>query len=374
VPVLGLALGFHLLWLALHVHLGVPGDRDTRIYGAEGASLVDGRFPRSEYPPGAVVLFGLESWLHRPVHTANAFVMVPFQLAIVGSVWSLRTRFSGWLAAVVALWPMSAYYWEFRFDLAPTAFLVAGLALALRRRWAWAGLALGLGAAVKWSPALAFAALALWCVAAGLRRAAGRLSLGFAAGVLVVYLPFLAWSPSELGAAYSTQSGRPFTGASLWYVPFHALGQTKPLAKSYGYAGAPHWANAIAIALQVVAVVATLLVAVRVRRSLRAGVSCAALAPVVFFLTNRIFSPQFLVLLLPAWVVAIALLAESRREQATLTAVALLATLANLFVGQFALWNHDRTWLACSIVMFVAALALTGFALVRADAVGVEPA
>ena len=62
-PVLALALLFHLAWLGLHVHLHVPGDRDTRIYTAEGLSLVHGHYPLSEYPPGAVVLFGLEAWV-----------------------------------------------------------------------------------------------------------------------------------------------------------------------------------------------------------------------------------------------------------------------------------------------------------------------
>ena len=141
-PLLGLAVGFHLLWLAVHVHLGVPGDQDTDVYRLEGISLLHGHYPRSEYPPGGVVLFALESWLHRSaVHTANAFVMVPFQLAIVGSVWSLRTRFSAWLAALVALWPMSAYWWEFRFDLVPAALLALGLALALWGIWTIAGMA-----------------------------------------------------------------------------------------------------------------------------------------------------------------------------------------------------------------------------------------
>ena len=92
----------------------------------------------------------------------------------------------------------------------------------------------------------------------------------------------------------------------------------------------------------------------------------AAMAPVVFFLTNKIFSPQFLIPLLAAWAVAIALLARTRREQAVLGGLALLATFANAFVGQFVLWNHDRTWLTCSVVLFACALVLTGWSLRRA--------
>jgi hypothetical protein len=366
VPTLAIALGFHLLWLAVHVHLGVPGDQDTDVYRLEGTSLLHGHYPKAEYPPGAVVLFAFEAWVHRSgVHTANGFLMVPFQLAIVASIWSLRTRFSAWLAAVVALWPMSTYWWEFRFDLVPAGLLALGLALALHRRWEWAGLALGLGTAVKWSPALAFAALALWCLVSGLRAAGLRLTAWFAVGLLAVYLPFLAWAPGRLGAAYSGQSSRPFTGATIWYVPFHVLGQTKPLEKSYGYAGAPRWANALAVAIQVVLVLGTLYAATRVRGDLRAGVCVAAMTPVVFFLTNKIFSPQFLILLLASWAIAIALLARTRREQAGLGALALVATFANAFVGEFVLFDHDRTWLTCSVVLFCCALVLTGWTLRR---------
>jgi hypothetical protein len=90
------------------------------------------------------------------------------------------------------------------------------------------------------------------------------------------------------------------------------------------------------------------------------------MAPVVFLLTNKIFSPQFLIPLLAAWAVAIALLARTRREQAALAGLALVATFANAFVGQFVLWSHDRTWLACSIVLFVSAIALTVWTLARA--------
>ena len=112
-------------------------------------------------------------------------------------------------------------------------------------------------------------------------------------------------------------------------------------------------------------VAATVLSVVLVRRNLRPAVAIAAMAPVVFFLTNRIFSPQFLILLLAAWAVGLALVAESRREQLPLGAAALGATFANDFVGQFVLWNHNRTWLACSVVMFVLAIAITAWILRR---------
>ena len=118
--------------------------------------MLDGTYPRSEYPTGAVALFALETWLGgEPPHVLHAATMLGFHLAAVAAIWSVGTRWSAWLAAFVAVWPLNLFHWEFRYDLAPTAFLVVGLVLALRERWALAGVALGVGAALKWSPALA---------------------------------------------------------------------------------------------------------------------------------------------------------------------------------------------------------------------------
>src|SRR6266516_218142 len=129
-PVLGVAIAFQLVWIAIHLHLNVPSDPDPpTVYGPEGNALLHGHYPRSEYPPAAVLLFAVEKWLD-PFHvaTANRLLMVPFQLGTVAAIWGLRTRSSAWLATVVALWPVNAYYWEFKYDLVPTAFLAAGLA------------------------------------------------------------------------------------------------------------------------------------------------------------------------------------------------------------------------------------------------------
>ena len=49
IPVLGLALAFQLIWIAIHLHLSVPSDPDPQtIYGPEGNALLHGHYPRSE--------------------------------------------------------------------------------------------------------------------------------------------------------------------------------------------------------------------------------------------------------------------------------------------------------------------------------------
>jgi hypothetical protein len=359
-PLLGLALVFQLAVIALHLHLHVRADADTlHVYAPQGDALLHGHYPRSEYPPGAVVLFALEKLLD-PAHvaTANRFLMVPFQLATVAAIWSLRTRGSAWLAGAVALWPLNTYFWELRYDLVPTAFLAVGLALAFHERWGWAGIALAVGTAAKWTPALAFAALAVWCLGRRELRAARRLSLAFAAGLLAFYLPF-AWAASELEAAYRMQGARAITPESVWYLPLHALGQTHFLGIPLP-AGGPRWADVLAGVIQLVLIAAALAAALAVRDR-RAAVGFAALVPVLFLVTNRIFSAQYLVTMLGAWAIALALLEPERRRQGWGMLVALTASAANVFVFPFLLWNRDRTWLTCSAILFALSIALTGW-------------
>jgi hypothetical protein len=364
---LALALAFHVCWLLLHVHLAVPEDGDPPVYRLQGESLLDGDYPRSEYPPGAVLLFAVDVLLSRSdPGLAHAFLMVPFQLVSVWAVWSLRTRYSAWLAAVVALWPLNAYFWEFRFDLVPTALLGVGLLLAYRQRWGWSGLVLGLGAAVKWTPALSFAALAAWCLVGGQRRHTARLTGGFLAGLLLIHAPLLALSPADVWAAYTQQGGRSITGESLWYLPLRLLGIAEPVQEFAAYAvGAPRWADVLATVLQVLIVLGAIAVAAQARQR-AVAVAAAAVVPALFLATNRIFSPQFLVLMLVAWAVAVALLARSEREQLVLGLAAMTATLANAFVYPYVLWDRDATWTACSAAFFVTALVIFGWVGARA--------
>ena len=290
--------------------------------------------------------------------------MLPFQLLTVAGIWACRTRWSGCLAALVAVWPLDEYFREWHFDFAATALLVTGLAVALRGRFGFAGLLLGVGTAVKWTPGLAALTLLVWLAASGRLSAAGRHVQGFALGFVGLTLPFLAWSPGDVLSAYSKQGGRELMGESLPYLPLRWLGLADRVTDPWQTVTAPGWVSPAAITIQLALLAVTLAVAAAVRRNLRAGVAVAALAPVVFLLTNRIFSPQFLVLVLAAWCVAIALLARSAREQLFLGAAAAGASAANVFVFPYAL--SIDLWHASSAVLFAIALGVTGWLLIRA--------
>jgi hypothetical protein len=366
-PLLGIALAFQLSWIGVNLSLGVTSFDSSELYRGWGNELLDGRYPESQYPPGAVLLFAFDAWLGGgATRTSHAFVMVPFQLATVAAIWALRTQLTPWLAALVALWPLNAFFWEFRFDLVPTALLALGLLLAFRERWALSGLALGIGAAVKWTPALAFALLAVWLLASGRVGALARHAGVFAAAFLLLHLPFVVWSPDEALYAYRYFSGQGLTGESVWYLLLAPLGLATVAPREFWLpADVPGWADAAATAVQGLVLLALAAAAVRARASLRAGIAIAAMAPVVFLLLNRVFSPQYLVLMLAAWAIAGALLVESRRGQLAVGLAAMAATTANAFVYPYTL-HQLGLWQAASAALFAIGVSLSAWFVLRA--------
>ena len=366
-PVLGLAVAFNLAYVAVHLGFDVRSDFDSRVlYERYGERLLHGHFPYAEYPVGAVLLFAFESWIGGgATRVANAFCMVPFQALTVGGVWSLRTRHAPWLAAVLAFFPLNPYFWEFKFDLVPTAALVVGIVLAQRARWTAAGIVFGVGALVKWTPGLAFLALVCWLLARRRTREALVHGIAFVATVLVVYVPFVVWDAHDVLGAYHRQSSRVITPESLWYLPLHAVGLAHVKSHISFGAGAPHWANVTANVVQVAVVVAMLVLATRVRPA-GAALALAALTPAAFLLTNRIFSPQFLLVIGAALATAAALLTRTRHEQLAAGLLLGAASVGNAFVYPYALPHYTFTWQLASLLLFAASLSLTAWLAVRA--------
>jgi hypothetical protein len=366
-PVLLIAAGLQLALFGVHLGLDVTGDKDSSVvFRWQGNGLNRGEYPRSEYPVGAVLLFGLEALLGgATTRTPNALLMIPFQSLAIVSLWLTRLPLAPWLAAVVGLWPLNSFYWQYKFDLAPAALLALGLLLAWRGRLAWSGVALGLGALVKWTPGFAAIAFVAWLLGSRRSREALAHAAAFVATVAVVYLPLLAWAPTEVLAAYERQSGRSITPESLWYLLLRPFDLARVRTHISFSAGAPEWANVAAGAAQVLLVALVIFAAARAR-SARAAVALAALAPTVFLLTNRIFSPQFVLLLFVSWAFAAALVLESPRQHLAAGIAMCVASAGNAFVFPFALPNYALAWPLCSAVLFILGSVLSGWLAWRA--------
>lgn len=367
-PLLALAFALELGFVLVHLALGVRSDFDSAtVYPREGEALLHGHYPDTEYPPGAVLLFAIESFVSgggSGVRVANAFTMIPFELVTVAGVFALRTRRSAWFAAVLAVWPLDAFYWEFKYDAAPTAALVVGLVLAYRHRWTWAGVVLGLGAALKWTPGLAALALALWLLSRRRARDATRHVAAAVGAFLLVNLPFLATSPGLVLHSYHVQAARGITGESFAYLLLRLVGRAAipPDSAFYGPVTAPSWATTAAGTLQLAVTVVVLALVLR-RRTHAGAVAAAALAPVAFLLATRTFSPQYFVTILAAWCIAGALLTATRVRQLLLALPMLGATLGNVLVYPVVTPTY---WWVCSWAAFLLGAAATAALLAKA--------
>lgn len=360
-PLLLLTLVFELASIAIHVHVGAGRHEDPVIYGQQGKTLLHGNYPLSEYPAGAVGLFALESWISGgAMRTGNALTMVPFHLLTVVVVWLLRTRWSGWAAAFAALWPLNLFYWEFRFDLAPAALLTLGLLLAYRERWASSAVVLSVGALVKWTPGLAALALVVWLISSRRRLLGVQYAIAFALPIVLIYVPLLAWRPTEVLHAYTMQTSRGITNESLPFLVLRILGLAQAGPYSPDSASVPGWGDNVAVVLQALVLVAMLGLITRIRDR-AAAVAAAAMLPVAFLFTNRIFSPQFFVVALAGWAVALALATVGKWQIVLLTALIGAATVANAVVWpalDFPL-SAEPGWILASAVALVFGVAVT---------------
>jgi uncharacterized membrane protein len=261
---------------------------------------------------------------------------------------------------------MNAFFWEFRFDLVPTALLAVGLLLASRERWGLSGAALGLGAAVKWFPALSFAFLAVWLLASRRTRESGAHAAAFVAVLAGLHLPFLLWSFSEATYSYRYFGGQGITGESVWYLLLNPLGLATVNEREFWLpADVPAWADPLVVVVQALLLLVLVAGAIHARGRLHAALAIAAMAPVVFLLTNRIFSPQYHVPILAAWAIAGAVLFESRRMQLALGVAAMVATTANAFVYPYTV-QQLGFWKAASALLFTVGLTITAMVLIRA--------
>jgi uncharacterized membrane protein len=190
-----------------------------------------------------------------------------------------------------ALAPTLIIYGFMNWDLLAVALATGGLLAFARRRDGWAGVLIGLGAAAKFYPAL----LLIPLIAARMhdREPDGAIRIGWsAAGTwLTVNLPFAAVSPSSWWEFFRFNSERPADWDSLWYIGCrHAdlsaiCGQTARI-------------NAFSLAIFIAAFAGMWVLKVR-REPGFARWTLAFPMLVLFLLSNKVYSPQYGLWLLP---------------------------------------------------------------------------
>jgi uncharacterized membrane protein len=323
---------------------------DTPIYQQYGNAIARGQVPYRdfalEYPPGALPMFAIPG-LAKPGHGQD--VTPGFRhlfeslmwlcgaialLAMAATLDALRARrMHVWGALLfAALGPLALGSVVLsRYDLWPTALVVASLAaFVIGRLRLGAGL-LGAAITAKLFPAV----LVPLAVVFAWRRAGRRealICLGTICGVVaLVFAPFVVLSPSGVWHSLTGQLTRPLQieslGAALLIAAHHAWGQPVTMVTSHGSQNlAGHTAGdfaAVFTVLQVVTLIAIWTAFARSRAGRDQFVLATSSSLAAFVALGKVLSPQFLI-----WLIPVVPLVRGRRggQAAALLASALVLT------------------------------------------------
>lgn len=378
-------------WLLLtHVGFWKRGQQaDTYVYQGYGRNMLDGQVPYRdfpvEYPPAALPTFILPEIGH-PTAATYRF-RFEWLMALLGGVAlvcvdvalrALRAADTTRLGveAVIGVSPLILGPLVLsRFDLWPAALSVAALAAFLRNRYRLGGGTLGLAAAAKFYPA-AILPVALAYVWQREGRATALRSLATFAGVLAVcLLPFAILAPHGFLHPFVSELRRPLEveslGGALLMAAHHLLGVKVGLLISYGsenFGGAGgRAAEVLTTVLEIAALVSLWVVCARRRIEGAELVAGAAAAVSLLLAFGKVFSPQYLIWLLP-----LVPLVEPRLRRSALPLLVVACALTQSWYPRRAAalavhFRQPESWLLLARDLAVVALAAV---LVRSLAVG----
>jgi hypothetical protein len=237
----------------------------------------------------------------------------------------------------------------------------------LPRRNNPAGLAIGMGFLTKWLPAVitpfmagAYLQSKKWRELVIMGAVAGGLSL-------LIMLPFYLADPVALWYTYKFQGNRKLAGESMWFlVQYHWLDPQKTLpSRPWNEPELILLSNGLLTAIQLGLVAGVLGLAAwrlwQVRRQFALlcdrWAAAGLIGVVIFTLANRVYSPQFMILI--AWALSAVLVLSSVgwRGNILFCSLLTLAGVANFLV--FHLGAFEEEWLRFSLIFFVAIWVLT---------------
>jgi len=256
----------------------------------------NGQGPPLEYPVLTGGFMQIASWLTGRDKTALArsiefydwnalLLLICLLVTVVCTALTVRRR--PWDAALLALAPGVVLCSIINWDLLAVAFTSASMLAWSRRRVGWAGVLLGLAVASKFYPLVLMGPLFLLCLRSGRMRAfwiAG--GAGLAAWALV-NLPVFLINHQGWMEFYSFSSTRGADWGSLWYLLMIA-----------GHVLDPGAVNVYALGLLSLLCAAIAIVALTAPRRPRYA-QLAFLVLAAFCICNKVYSPQYVLWLIP---------------------------------------------------------------------------
>jgi uncharacterized membrane protein len=203
----------------------------------------------------------------------------------------------------VAISPIVLVHAFTNFDLLATAFTATGLLAWARRKPALAGVLLGLGAAAKLYPLLLLGPLLVLCLRAGKMRGWSIAAAATVGTWLAVNLPFMLLVPAGWKQFFRLNTMRPMDPDSVYNVISYFSGW-KGFDGTLVAGETPTWLNAVSGALFISCCAGIAYVGLTAPRRPRVAQLCF-LVVAAFLLTNKVWSPQYSLWLVPLAVLAI---------------------------------------------------------------------
>jgi uncharacterized membrane protein len=226
-------------------------------------------------------------------------------LAWLGTVWA-TAGLAGrrvWDAALVAASPLVIFQIFTNFDALATAFAMSGLLAWARRKPVLAGVLIGLGAAAKLYPLLFLGPMLVLGIRTGRLRALGRTAAVAAATWLLVNLPVMVLFPRGWSEFFRLNARRGDDMDSLFNV-VKAFTGWRGLDPKLGFWQPPTTLNTTVTVLFVLCCAAIAYVVLTAPRRPRVA-QLTFLIVAAFLLTNKVWSPQFSLWLVPLAVLAL---------------------------------------------------------------------
>jgi uncharacterized membrane protein len=241
-----------------------------------------------------------------------AEVVVFFDIAALGlalawlaTVWATAALAGRrvWDAALVGASPLVIFQVFTNFDALATAFALGGLLAWARRRPVLAGVLIGLGVAAKLYPVLLLGPLLLLGIRTGRLAELTRTAAATAATWLVVNLPVMVLFTRGWSEFFRLNARRGDDMDSLYNV-VRSFTHWRGFDPDLGFWEPPRILNVVVVALFLLCCAAICYIALTAPQRPRVA-QLAFLVLAVFLLTNKVWSPQFSLWLVPLAVLAL---------------------------------------------------------------------
>lgn len=314
-----------------------------------------------EYPVITGLIAGLTAWLV-PGHGASSerivgyfdvnatFIAALWIVVVLATVRINRSR--PWDAAMVALAPGIVLAGVINWDMWAVAFLAVAMYFFAKERLVLAGIFIGLGTATKLYPVLILGAAFLLALRSGRLRIFFVTAISAVVSWLAVNVPIAAINPGGWRYFFDFTQDRPAGYGSLWFSYDLVADRLRLTPLS------PEAVNALAMNMFLVACILIAALAMTAPRRPRLA-QLTFLVVAAFILSNKVYSPQYVL-----WLIPLLALARPRWRDFLLwqAAEALHWTATWMYLGQTtsggpAQNNIDMPYYVMAVLLHMAATA-----------------